>query len=165
VPELLLTTTIAAAPNDCFLMALSVDAHMSSMGPSDERVVAGVRSGSMALGQSVTWQAKHFGLPFRMTSKITEYEQPTRFVDEQTSGPFASWWHEHRFEEHAGQTVMTDLVRYRSRPGRWDASSTASSSRDTCVASWCGATLGSRTTWRRGNPGPGVVINGSRVGA
>jgi ligand-binding SRPBCC domain-containing protein len=117
VPELLLTTTIAAAPNDCFLMALSVDAHMSSMGPSDERVVAGVRSGSMALGQSVTWQAKHFGLPFRMTSKITEYEQPTRFVDEQTSGPFASWWHEHRFEEHAGQTVITDLVRYRSPAG------------------------------------------------
>lgn len=117
MPELLLTTTIAAAPNDCFLMALSVDAHMSSMGPSDERVVAGVPSGSMALGQSVTWQAKHFGLPFRMTSKITEYEQPTRFVDEQTSGPFASWWHEHRFEELAAQTVMTDLVRYRSPAG------------------------------------------------
>jgi ligand-binding SRPBCC domain-containing protein len=98
-------------------MALSVDAHMSSMGPSGERVVAGVRSGTLALGQSVTWQAKHFGLPFRMTSKITEYEQPTRFVDEQTSGPFASWWHEHQFAEHRGQTVMTDLVRYRSPAG------------------------------------------------
>jgi ligand-binding SRPBCC domain-containing protein len=117
VPELRLTTTVAAAPNDCFLMALSVDAHMRSMGPSGERVVAGVASGSMALGQSVTWQAKHFGLPFRMTSKITEYEQPTRFVDEQTSGPFASWWHEHQFAEHGGQTVMTDLVRYRSPAG------------------------------------------------
>ena len=43
----------------------------------------------MSLGQTVTWQARHFGLPFRMTSKITEYERPTHFVDEQVSGPFA----------------------------------------------------------------------------
>ena len=65
----------------------------------------------MSLGQTVTWQARHFGLPFRMTSKITEYERPTHFVDEQVSGPFAFWWHEHRFEEQHGHSLMTDLVR------------------------------------------------------
>ena len=52
-----------------------------------------------------------------MTSKITDYERPTRFVDEQQSGPFASWHHEHRFEEHDGVTTMTDLVDYRSPAG------------------------------------------------
>ncbi|MGB8649024.1 MAG: SRPBCC family protein [Mycobacteriales bacterium] len=117
MPELLLTTVIAASPDACFLLSLSVDAHTSSMGRSGERAVAGVRSGVLSLGDSVTWQARHFGVPFRMTSRITAYDQPSRFVDEQVRGPFAVWWHEHRFEEHDGRTVMTDLVRYRSPAG------------------------------------------------
>jgi ligand-binding SRPBCC domain-containing protein len=87
------------------------------MRSSGERIVAGVTSGSMDLGDTVTWQARHFGLPFRMTSKITVYEEPTRFVDEQTKGPFASWWHEHRFQSSDPLTVMTDVVRYRSPVG------------------------------------------------
>jgi len=87
------------------------------MGSSRERVVAGVESGLMAMGDTVTWKARHFGLSFRMTSKITVYESPTRFVDEQTSGPFASWWHEHRFEPRDGHTLMTDVVRYESPAG------------------------------------------------
>ena len=117
MPDVLLTTTIAAPLDDCFMLSLSVDAHARSMGSSGERVVAGVRSGAMELGQTVTWQARHFGLPFRMTSKITVYKRPSLFVDEQVRGPFAAWWHEHRFEEFAGHTVMTDVVRYRSPAG------------------------------------------------
>lgn len=117
MPELVLTTQIAAPLAECFALSLSVDAHASSMKASGERVVAGITSGTMALGDTVTWQARHFGLSFRMTSKITEHEAPLRFVDEQTSGPFAHWWHEHRFEHLDGRTVMTDVVRYRSPAG------------------------------------------------
>jgi ligand-binding SRPBCC domain-containing protein len=98
--------------DDCFRLSLSVDAHTASMGRSKERAVAGVTQGQMLLGQSVTWQARHFGIPFRMTSAITAYDRPRRFVDEQTRGPFRSWWHEHTFVDEDGATVMTDLVRY-----------------------------------------------------
>lgn len=47
-----------------------------------------------------------------MTSTISAYERPVRFVDEQVRGPFRSWRHEHRFEEHAGGTRMTDVVEF-----------------------------------------------------
>lgn len=117
MPDLLLTTHIAAPRERCFVLSLSVDAHTGSMASSGERVVAGVRSGSMTLGDTVTWRARHFGIPFRMTSKITAFDAPARFVDEQTSGPFASWWHEHRFETVDGHTQMTDVVRYSSPAG------------------------------------------------
>jgi hypothetical protein len=73
VPEILLVTVIAAAVDECFELALSVDAHTASMGTSREIAVAGVTSGAMSLGETVTWEARHFGLPFRMTSKITAY--------------------------------------------------------------------------------------------
>ena len=107
-----LTTEIPATPEQCFELSLSVDAHRSSMSDSGERAVAGVTSGVMRLGDSVTWKARHFGLPVTMTSVISVYDAPHLFVDEQQSGPFRRWWHEHRFEPTAGGTLMTDVVEF-----------------------------------------------------
>lgn len=118
MPSFRIETVIAAPVADCFALSLSVDAHTASMGPSGERAVAGVTSGEMTLGDTVTWSARHFGIPFRMTSAITAYERPTRFVDEQQRGPFRSWWHEHRFTPtDAGGTLMVDVVRFCSPLG------------------------------------------------
>jgi len=94
VPRIELTTEIPATPGRCFELSLSVDAHQSSMSDSGERAIAGVTSGVMRLGDSVTWGARHFGIPFTMTSVISQYDAPYRFVDEQESGPFRRWWHE-----------------------------------------------------------------------
>lgn len=66
----------------------------------------------MVLGDTVTWRARHFGLPFRMTSAITAWEPPHRFVDEQVLGPFARWWHEHVFEPIPGGTRMVDVAEF-----------------------------------------------------
>lgn len=113
-----LETVIAAPAGDCFSLSLSVDAHTASMGASGERAVGGVTRGVMTLGDTVTWRARHFGIVFRMTSAITEYTYPTRFVDEQQRGPFRRWRHEHTFTAMAdGRTVMTDVVAFRSPLG------------------------------------------------
>jgi ligand-binding SRPBCC domain-containing protein len=117
VPQIVLTTVIPAQARACFDLSLSVDAHTASMANSGERVVGGVTSGAMTLGDTVSWRARHFGIPFTMTSRISEYDAPHRFVDEQVSGPFGRWWHEHRFEEHDGSTVMTDTVDFASPLG------------------------------------------------
>jgi len=117
VPRIVLTTALSAPPRDCFDLSLSVDAHTASMSRSGERVVGGVTSGVMGPGGSVTWRARHFGIPFTMTSLITDYDAPRRFVDEQVSGPFGRWWHEHRFEGRGGGTLMTDTVEYASPLG------------------------------------------------
>ncbi|WP_341873816.1 hypothetical protein [Leucobacter coleopterorum] len=50
-----LETVIRATPEDCFALSLSVDAHTASMQESSERAVAGVLSGEMRTGESVTW--------------------------------------------------------------------------------------------------------------
>ena len=112
-----MTTSIPASAQRCFDLSLSVDAHAASMSRSGERIVGGVNSGAMGLGDTVTWRARHFGVPFTMTSRITELVAPSRFVDEQVSGPFAHWWHEHLFEECDGVTLMTDTVEFASPVG------------------------------------------------
>jgi len=52
-----------------------------------------------------------------MTSQITECDAPNRFVDEQVTGPFKRWRHEHAFEERDGTTTMTDTVEFASPLG------------------------------------------------
>lgn len=117
MPRIELVTEIPASPERCFELSLSVDAHQASMSASGERVIGGVASGVMHLGDTVTWRARHFGVPFTMTSVISDYSAPHRFVDEQTSGPFRRWWHEHRFGATAEGTRMTDVVEFESPAG------------------------------------------------
>jgi len=104
---------IAARPEEVFGLSLDVDAHTRSMADSGERAVAGVMSGRMGPGDTVTWQARHFGVPIRMTSRITEYREPSHFVDEQLHGPFRLWRHEHRFTaDDDGGTLLRDDITF-----------------------------------------------------
>lgn len=117
MPIIRLETFAAAPPEACFELSLSVDAHTASMADSGERAVGPVTSGLLGAGDTVTWRARHFGIAFTMTSQIVEHDAPHRFVDEQVSGPFARWWHEHRFEPRDGGTLMTDVVEFSSPLG------------------------------------------------
>jgi ligand-binding SRPBCC domain-containing protein len=90
---------------------LEVEVHTASMAGSGERVIGGVTSGRMKLGDTVTWEARHFGLRWRMTSRISACEPPSYFVDEQVAGPFQHWHHAHHFEPDGhGGTVMRDVI-------------------------------------------------------
>lgn len=93
-----------------FVASLSIDAHVASMARSGERAVGGVTSGTIALGETVTWRARHFGIRFTMTSRITALDRPDRFVDEQVRGPFRSFHHEHTFAVDGTETVMVDTL-------------------------------------------------------
>ncbi|WP_258803007.1 SRPBCC family protein [Pseudarthrobacter sp. NS4] len=95
-----------------FDLARSVDVHVESQEGSGERAVAGVMSGLIGEGQEVTWRARHFGLPLTMTSRITAFDYPRSFVDEQVRGPFRSFRHVHEFEATPGGSVMTDRVEF-----------------------------------------------------
>lgn len=103
-------TSTAASRERLFDASLSIDAHVDSMSASGERAIAGVTSGQIGLGESVTWRARHFGVWFTMTSRITALERPDRFVDEQTRGPFRVFRHVHEFGVRDGATVMTDTL-------------------------------------------------------
>lgn len=103
-----LVTIIEAPIERAYDLARDLDLHARSMAHTDERAVAGRTTGRIDLGETVTWRARHFGITWSLTSRITVAESPTRFVDEQASGPFRSFRHEHRFERIPGGTRLID---------------------------------------------------------
>ena len=57
-----------ARPASCgVLLQEHDDGGAATLGSVVERAVAGVTSGAIGLNQSVTWKARHFGLPVTMT--------------------------------------------------------------------------------------------------
>ncbi|MEJ2602323.1 MAG: SRPBCC family protein [Gammaproteobacteria bacterium] len=64
-------------------------------------------------GTLIDYRLRLYRVPFAWRTRISVWEPPHRFIDEQISGPYHTWQHEHRFEAVAGGTRMTDRVRYR----------------------------------------------------
>jgi ligand-binding SRPBCC domain-containing protein len=117
MPTIRIETWIAAPAEVCFDLARSVEAHIGSTSKTGERAVAGVTSGLLELGDTVTWQARHLGIEQRLTSKMTRVERPRVFADQMVRGAFASFTHLHEFEETDGRTLMIDTFVYRSPLG------------------------------------------------
>ncbi len=112
MPVIVLRTRVAAPPARCFDLARDVDLHQRSTAASRERAVAGVTSGLLGAGDEVTWEARHFGVWQRLTSRITEFDPPKRFVDEMVRGAFARFRHEHQFLSVPEGTDMVDIFDY-----------------------------------------------------
>jgi ligand-binding SRPBCC domain-containing protein len=105
--------TLIKGPIDrCFDLARSVEAHVTSTEKTAERVVGGKKEGLFELGDSVTWEGRHFGLRLRQGSTITRFEPPHVFVDEGTSGPLGNFRHVHQFVPERGATLMVDTFEY-----------------------------------------------------
>lgn len=106
------TTQTSIAKAQLFDLARSIDAHKDSMAHSREEAIGGVTSGLISIGEEVTWRAWHFGVPLRMTSRITQMEAPDYFIDEQVKGPFRRFRHIHEFSEDSAGTTMVDRIEF-----------------------------------------------------
>lgn len=110
-------TVIAAPCAVVFDLELDVDVHAASL-PGRERGTTGGGRRTLQLGDEVTFRARHFGLPWQMSSRVTAFARPHRFVDEQTRGPFRTLHHEHLFEAiGADSTRMIDRLRITAPAG------------------------------------------------
>lgn len=114
MPKIELLTEIKSTAEICFDLSRSIDLHKISTSQTKEQAVAGVTAGLINFNESVTWQATHFGVKQKLTSKITAFERPNYFVDEQTKGIFKYFVHTHEFKQLQGIVIMKDTFEFSS---------------------------------------------------
>lgn len=110
MPTIELITHIAAPLDRCFDLSRSIDLHQRSLAASGERAVAGVTAGLIGLGETVTWEARYFGVRQRLTTRITAFDRPRHFRDSMVAGAFSRFDHDHWFDPaDGGGTMVRDV--------------------------------------------------------
>ncbi len=114
MPIIKLKTEINSTIEICFDLSRSIDLHKISTAKTNEEAIEGTTSGLINLNETVTWEATHFGIRQKLTSKITAFDKPNYFRDEQIKGAFKSIYHEHKFEQLDNKILMTDIFEFKS---------------------------------------------------
>jgi ligand-binding SRPBCC domain-containing protein len=66
----------------------------------------------MAEGTEIRYRLRLLGVPFDWLTRITVWNPPQEFVDEQVHGPYRKWIHKHLFVETSEGTRVHDSVIY-----------------------------------------------------
>ncbi|SFI08129.1 SRPBCC family protein [Halpernia frigidisoli] len=109
-----LSTEIHSTIEVCFDLSRSIDLHKMSTVKTNEEAIAGKTSGLIGMDEWVTWEAKHLGFKQKLTSKITAFESPNYFKDEQLKGIFKTFQHQHIFKQEDGFVIMEDILIFSS---------------------------------------------------
>jgi len=64
-------------------------------------------------GTRIRYTLRLHGVPFRWESRIAEYVENELFADEQLSGPYRHWYHQHIFRTVPDGVEIQDVVEYR----------------------------------------------------
>ena len=67
----------------------------------------------MQEGTLIDYRLRLFGVPLRWQARISQWQPPIEFVDEQLHGPYQAWRHTYYFHDDGKATVIEDVVRYR----------------------------------------------------
>jgi ligand-binding SRPBCC domain-containing protein len=114
MPVIKIEVEIDAPIERVFDLARCIDLHEETMSKTNEKAIGGVMKGLINLGEIVTWQATHFGIRQKLTSKITVYNRPFHFQDMMLKGAFKRFTHDHFFEPKDGKVLMRDVFDYDS---------------------------------------------------
>lgn len=105
-------TEISASPEAVFAWHEQSGA-VEKLTPPWEKVEMVKRGDSLRVGTRVVFKVFTGPLWRKWVAEHVEYDPPKMFADIQRQGPFAYWYHRHRFEPTVqGTTMMIDDIEY-----------------------------------------------------
>lgn len=76
-------------------------------------ITSGFQEEKMYPGMIIMYKVKPvFNFPINWVTEITQVREPYYFVDEQRSGPYKFWHHQHKFKEIEAGVEIQDIVHY-----------------------------------------------------
>jgi len=68
-------------------------------------------------GTEIEYHIRWLGVRLPWVSRVTRWDPPRSFVDEQVRGPYRRWHHTHSFEPREDAVAMTDVIEYEMPAG------------------------------------------------
>nr|WP_211746825.1 SRPBCC family protein [Paenibacillus sp. Marseille-Q4541] len=102
----------------CFDAARDLDLHTRTVWNHTQEKIVSANEGLIGPGEIVTFEATHFFVRQRLTSKVIDFEPPYTFTDQMQQGAFRSLIHIHEFEVlHQNETSMRDTLHFEAPYG------------------------------------------------
>jgi ligand-binding SRPBCC domain-containing protein len=110
MPTIHLTTFIAAPIERVFDLSRNLSIYKVLMKDRKEIFSSGAASNLVSNGETITIQAKHLGKTRLMTTRVTDLQKPSSFVQEQVKGDLTHFKHLHHFKPVDNGTILIDMV-------------------------------------------------------
>ena len=112
MPTIHLTTFIAAPVERVFDLSRNLAIYKALIQGRKEKLSSGAASNLMTHGETLTFQAKHFGKTRLVTTRVMDLKKPSALVQEQVKGDLLHFKHEHHFKAVENGTILIDLINF-----------------------------------------------------
>lgn len=110
MPTIHITTFIAAPIERVFDLSRNLSIYKALIKNRKEKLTSGASSNLVSHGETITIQAKHFGKTRLITTRVTELQKPSSFVQQQVKGDMAHFQHKHYFKAVENGTILIDII-------------------------------------------------------
>ena len=110
MPTIHLTTFIAAPIERVFDLSRNLTIYKTLISGRKEKLSSGSASNLMTHGETLTFQAKHFGKTRLITTRVMDLKKPSTIVQEQVKGDLLHFKHEHHFKPVENGTILIDMI-------------------------------------------------------
>ncbi len=108
-------TELSCTPEAAFEFLIQPE-NIRRISPSAMMLVFDAAPERVFQGAVMKFRVQTFGVVRQISHRISEFDFPRRFVEEQVEGPMTAWCHEHLFEPSSNGVIIVDRITF-SPPG------------------------------------------------
>jgi len=112
MPRIHTTTFIAAPAERVFDLSRHIALYKLIFQSRKEKLTSGAASTLIGKNETITVIAKHAGRSRMSMMKVTAFQRPSLFIEEQVKGDLQSYKHEHHFKPVENGTIVIDILEF-----------------------------------------------------